>query len=109
MARTFVEEDLVSIGTLAEDGYMTTLGQSFWQITRGNLIMNHGSKYNNLYLLNVFSLEDTINVTELPNVTLWHGPLGHMSQARLDWLTAIGYIPKLQLKMDFDEQCHYGI
>ena len=96
LARTFVEEDLVSIGTLAEDGYMTTLGQSFWQITRGNLIMNHGSKYNNLYLLNVFSHEGSINVAELPIVSLWHGRLCHCSQAGLDQLTSIGYIPKLQ-------------
>ena len=38
----------------------------------------------------------------------WHGQLGYMSQARLDRLVAIGYIPKLQTKTDFCEHCHYG-
>ena len=31
-----------------------------------------------------------------------------MSQAGLDRLMAVGYIPKLQAKMDFCEHCRYG-
>ena len=31
-----------------------------------------------------------------------------MSQAGLDWLMAVGYIPKLQAKTDFCEHCRYG-
>ena len=46
---------LVSIGMLVEDGYRTTLGDSSWQITRENLPISHGRKYNNLYPLRVIS------------------------------------------------------
>ena len=39
---------------------------------------------------------------------LWHGRVNHMSQAGLDRLMAVGYIPKLQAKTNFCEHCRYG-
>mgnify|MGYP000152591075 CR=1 FL=1 len=96
---------LVSIGMLAEDGYRTTLHESTWVISRGNLKIGSGYKYNNLYPLMVINPEGAVNVAEKTDPNLWHGRLGHMSQAGLNQLMAVGYIPKLLTKMDFSEHC----
>ena len=52
--------------------------------------------------------ERVVNVVDKSDPNLWHGRLGHMSQARLDRLMGIGYIPKLQTTTDFYEHCQYG-
>ena len=52
-------------------------------------------KYNNLYPSMEISLEGNVNLADSSESNLWHGRLGHMSQARLDQLMVIGYIPKL--------------
>ena len=96
---------MVSIGMLAKDGYKTTLNESTWMISRGNLRIKNGHKYNNLYPLMAINPVGVVNVAEKTNPNLWHGRLGHMSQAGLDRLMAVGYIPKLQAKTDFCE--HY--
>ena len=43
-------------------------------------------KYNNLYLLMAIDPEGTMNVIESQDSNLWHGRLGHRSQAELDRL-----------------------
>ena len=48
-----------------------------------------------------------MNVAEKTNPNLWHDQLNHISQAGLDRLMAVGYIPKLQAKTDFCEHCRY--
>ena len=49
---------------LAEDGYKTTLNESTWMISRGNLQIGCGHKYNNLYQLMAINLEGSVNVAE---------------------------------------------
>ena len=68
-----LKRSLISIGILVEDGYKTTLNESSWHITRGNLRIGHGVKYNNLYLLRLISLEGSLNIAEVPTTSLWHG------------------------------------
>ena len=77
---------------LAEVVYRTTLSESSWMINRGNMKIGSGCKYNNLYPLMAINPEGIVNVAESPDSNLWHGRLGHMSQAGLDRLMAIGYI-----------------
>ena len=43
-----------------------------------------------------------------PITNLWQFRLGNMSQARLDRLMMVGYIPKLQAKTDFCEHYRCG-
>ena len=99
---------MVSIDMLAKDGYITALNESAWMITRGNLRIGSGHKYNNLYPLIAINPEGPVNIAEKTDPSLWYGQLGHMSQAGLDPLMTVGYIPKLQAKMDFGEHCQYG-
>ena len=107
LACTRSERSMVSIGMLAEDGYRTTLNESTWAINQGNLKIGSGHKYNNLYPLKAINLEGSVSVAEKTDPNLWHGRLGHMSQAWLDRLMSVGYIPKLTAK-DFCEHYQYG-
>ena len=76
-------------------------------IYRGNLRIGSRHKYNNLYPLMVINPEGIMNIAEKTDLNLWHSRLNHMSQAELDRLMAVGYIPKLQAKMDFCEHHRY--
>ena len=51
--------------------------------------------------------EGAVNVDEKSDPNLWHDQLRHMLQAELDRLMGVGYIPKLQARMDFCEHCQY--
>ena len=103
-----LKRSMVSINMLAEDGYRTTLNESTWMITRGNLRIGSGHKFNNLYPLMVINPEGIMNIAEKTDLNLWHSRLNHMSQAELDWLMSVNYITKLQEKTDFYEHCRYG-
>ena len=103
-----LKRSLVSIGILAEDGYKTTLNESTWMISRGNLRIGSGHKYNNLYPLMAINPIEVVNVAEKTDPNLWHGRLDHMLQAELDRLMTVSYIPKLQAKMDSCEHWQYG-
>ena len=92
---------------VAEYGYRRTLNESVWRVSRGNLKIRCGHKYN-LYPLMEINREGVVIVAKKTGPNLWHGRLGHMSQDRLDRLMAVGYIPKLQVKKDFCEHCRYG-
>ena len=61
-----LKKSLVSIDMLAEAGYMTTLSEY-------NIKIDHGRKYNNLYLLIVFCSEGSLHVVENAeyNVMAW--------------------------------------
>ena len=99
---------MVSIGMLAENGYKMTLNESTWMISRGNLRIGSGHKYNNLYPLMAINPVGGVNIAKKTDPNIWHRRLGHMSQDRPDRLMAFSYIPKLQAKMDFCEHCRYG-
>ena len=65
---------------LTEHGYRTTLNESVWMISRENLRIGSGHKYNNLYQLMAINPEGVVNVAEKTDPNLWHSRLGHMSQ-----------------------------
>ena len=85
-----------------------TLNESTWIISWGNLRIGSRHKYNNMYLLMVINPEVVVNVAKKTDPNLWHNRLGHMSQAGLDRLMAVDYIPKIQAKTDFCEHFWYG-
>ena len=43
-----------------------------WKITKGNLQIGDGLKYNNIYLVIVINQEGSLNVAELSSTYLWH-------------------------------------
>ena len=62
-----------------------------------------------MYPLILIRWEGSLKVAELTTCTMWNGRLGHMSQSRLERLSALGYILKLNhAKSDFCEHYKYG-
>ena len=58
---------------LVEDGYRTTLNESTWMISRENLEIMNGYKYNNLYTLMAINPEGVVNIAKKTDPNLWHG------------------------------------
>mgnify|MGYP000105409760 FL=1 len=54
-----LKRSMVSIGMLIEDGYRTTLSESSWMISQGNMKIGSGYKDNNMYPLMTINLEGT--------------------------------------------------
>ena len=63
-----LKRSLVSIGMVAEDGYRTTRLEATWVISRGNLKIGNGYKYNNLYPLMAINSKEAVNVAEKTNL-----------------------------------------
>ena len=104
-----LKRNLISISILGDHRYITTLNDSMWKISKGNMQCGHGVKYNNVYPLMVIGQEESLNVAEMPSSRLWHERLVHMSQTGLWRLTALGYIPDLQhTESGFFEYFQYG-
>ena len=61
-----LKQRLISIGMLVDHEYRTTLNQSTLKISKGNMHIGHGIKYNNLYPLTVIGQERCLNVAKMP-------------------------------------------
>ena len=44
-----LKQSLISISMLVDHGYRTTLNESIWRISKGNMHIDHGVKYKTLY------------------------------------------------------------
>ena len=86
---------LISCGRLDDLGYRVDFHNQSWRISKGNLIIGSGAKVGTLYTMYVSPKNSILSVTELPNVALWHGRLGHMSKKGMETLSHSGYLPSL--------------
>ena len=59
------------------------------------MVYAKGSKIDTLYHLIALDVVEhsLVNETELPNISLWHGQLGHMSVKGMETLARFGYLP----------------
>ena len=101
--------NLLSVGMLDDIGYKVSFANQSWKISKGNLNIASGSKIGSLYPLYVSCKNDLLSVIELPNVSLWHSRLGHMSRKAMENLSRMGYFPALSFSdFPFCEHCLYG-
>ncbi|RYA47095.1 hypothetical protein DD606_23800, partial [Enterobacter cloacae complex sp. GF14B] len=105
-----ITKSLISTGLLDDAGYVTTFGQNMWKISKGSMTVAHGVKSGGLYMIYVSNVsKNVINVTEQPNVSLWHSRLGHMSKKGMEILSRSGYLPGFSFNdFEFCEHCLYG-
>ena len=74
-------KSLISAGQLDDAGFISFFGDSSWKITKGSLVVAHGSKCDTLYTLYVSNVKaNVICVTEQPSTSLWHRRLGHLNE-----------------------------
>ena len=89
-----ITKSLISTGLLDEAGYVTVFGNNAWPISKGAMIVAHGIKTRNLYMLHVSEVKNNVvNITEQPSVSLWYRRLGHMSKKGMEILSHSGYLP----------------
>ncbi len=80
-----LRKNLISIGQLASDGYVTTFTGHKWKILKGAMIIAQGTKNETLYTTtDGCGLAAMAEGKEDPN--LWHQKFGHMSSQGLKCL-----------------------
>ena len=105
-----ITKSLISTRVLDDAGYVTMFGNNTWKILKGYMIVAHGVKFGSIYMIHVSSVNhNVINITEQPNVSLWHRRLGHMSKKGMEIFSCCGYLPGFYFHdFEFCEHCLYG-
>ncbi|KAD5318290.1 hypothetical protein E3N88_18236 [Mikania micrantha] len=79
--------NLISAGTLDEDGYHNSFGDGNWKLTHGSLIVARGKRASKLYMTHLKISKDSVHSLVNTDMTdLWHKRLGHMSEKGMSLL-----------------------
>ena len=75
-----MKRNLISTGQLGDSGCFSMFGETWWNITKGSMVIEIGYNIGTLYLC-PHNIDYSISVasTEI-GVALWHHRLGHMSE-----------------------------
>ncbi|GKV41223.1 hypothetical protein SLEP1_g48789 [Rubroshorea leprosula] len=96
--------NLISMGKLDDDGYCSFFSDGQWKLTKGSLVVARGSKSSNLYLMQSFIVDGSVNVVGKDESSeLWHKRLSHMSVKGIDCLIKKNVLSGL--KEEKLEQC----
>jgi hypothetical protein len=103
-----LRKNLISIGQLASDGYVTTFTGDKWKISNGAMTIARGTKNETFYTTtDGCGLAAVAEGKEDPN--LWHQRFGHMSSQGLKCMQSRGKLPGLKsVEVDFCESCILG-
>ena len=107
-----LRRNLISLGTLKDEGYSYKSTNGVLKITKGSLLIMKGKKINGLYVLD----GETVPTAEAGTVkgqendmSLWHQRLGHISEQGLRELHRKGIIEQLKTcALPFCEVCILG-
>ena len=81
-----LKRNLISIGLLDDEGFVTTFVNGCWKITKGVMVIAWGSKMDTLYMTaNDKDIVAVANSTE--DSKIWHCRLGHMSEKGMKIMT----------------------
>ena len=103
-----LKKNLISIGQLATQGYVTTFSEDAWKISKGAMTIARGKKLGTLYTTTdgrgLFAAAESRGD---PN--LWHQRLGHMSAKGLRVMHSNGKLSDLKsIDLDMCESCVFG-
>lgn len=72
---------MISVGSLDDEGYVSTNGGGMWKLTKSSLIVARGNKRHGLYWTTTFTCADMANAVEKDSSsTLWHKRLSYISE-----------------------------
>ena len=90
-----LKRNLISIGQLDDEGFVTTFVNGCWKITKGAMVIVRGSKMGTLYMTaNDKDIVAVANSAEDSKV--WHCRLGHMSEKGMKIMTTKGKLGDLK-------------
>jgi Integrase core domain. len=103
-----LRKNLISVGQLASEGYITTFNSDSWKVSRGAMTVARGKKTGTLYMTtDACGSIAVAESNEDPN--LWHQRFGHMSEKGLKIMHSKGKLPGLKsVDIDFCESCILG-
>ncbi|KAG8372457.1 hypothetical protein BUALT_Bualt12G0068200 [Buddleja alternifolia] len=88
--------NIISIGKLDDDGYVSNFSEGKWKLTKGSLITAKGKKKNSLYLMQAKLSNGEVNATvNSSSIQLWHKRLGHLSQKGMQLLSKKKLLPDI--------------
>lgn len=92
-----LKRNLISVGQLADTGYVTTFISDSWKITKGTLVISRYKKEGTLYVTS--GSYSSLAVASIGvNWQLWHQRLGHISEKGMKVLLSKRKLPALQEK-----------
>ena len=109
-----MKRNLISLGTLEDNGYEYTCKNGVLKVTRGSLVVMKAQRKGMLYILQGKTVEGQSAVTESSMsdeevAQLWHMRLGHLSERGLTELGKRGLLGDRKVsKLDFCEHCLFG-
>ena len=91
-----MKRNLISTGQLGDSGCLSTFGETWWNITKGSLVIAKGDRVGTLYLC-TYNTDYSISAasTEI-GAMLWHHRLGHMSEKGMHILHSRKLLPDLK-------------
>ena len=100
--------NLISIGQLGDSSCLSSFGETWWNITKGSMVIAKGDRIGTLYLCH-HNTDYSIYVAFIEiGATLWHHRLGHMSEKRMQTLHSRKLLPDMEVILDLCENCVYG-
>ena len=101
--------NLISTGKLGDSGCLSMFGETWWNITKGSLVIEKGDRVGMLYLC-PHNIDYSISVASTKTgAALWHHRLGHMTEKGMQILHSRKLHPDLkQVSLQFCENCVYG-
>ncbi|XP_062104884.1 uncharacterized mitochondrial protein AtMg00300-like [Humulus lupulus] len=107
-----LRRNLISLGSLKDDGYSYKSTNDILKITSGSLVVMKGKKVNGLYVLEgetVVIAEASVVKTQESGMLLWHQRMRHISEQGLRELHKQGSIDRLKTcALPFCEACVFG-
>lgn len=92
----YLTKNLISIGQLRNEGYITTFIDKTWKDTKGALVVAKGERVGTLYLCNG-NVDFSISLASTrEDIALWHHTLGHMSEKGMHILHSRKLFPGLK-------------
>jgi hypothetical protein len=102
----YLRRNLISMGQLESEGYISAFTDKAWKVTKGSLVMEKGEKIGTLYLC-TSNVNSSISLASRGvDTTLWNHRLGHMSEKAMQLLHKMNLFPYLkQVDLDLWEHC----
>ena len=93
---SYYERNIISIGQLGDNDYLSMFEKTWWKITKGALVIEKGDRIGTLYL-RPQNTDYSISVasTEI-GAALWNHRIGHMSEKGMHILRSRKLLPYMK-------------